>query len=321
MPKREVTKRRLARWQRERRRRRIAILVGALVIAVVVAIIGYGYYATRIAPPRQLLSTVNGTSIRASDYVTALRFYSAPQDSASQIEPEMLLSTLESNELIRQGAAAFGISVSDEEVEQQIRDFLETPDEPQSEEELAELYQQILDYLGVSDTEFREAVAVDLLRSKVDSYLREQVPEEALQVHVLGILVATEEEAQDVVARLEAGEPFAIVAQDVSVDPVSRPKGGDLGWIPEGLKGRDFDDVAFTLEPLTLSQPFSTQQGYWVIEVLEKEEREIDQDVRDQLKAVAFSNWLAEQREEKVERKVDANELEEVHEWALGQIG
>jgi parvulin-like peptidyl-prolyl isomerase len=139
---------------------------------------------------------------------------------------------------------------------------------------------------------------------------------------VHGILVTTEEEAQDVVARLESGEDFADVAPEVSIDIASKESGGDLGWFPEGIKAEEFDAVAFNLEPGTLSEAFSTEQGYWVIEVLEKEDnRPLAEDARQQLGFQSFSDWLQNQWAQKVERKVDVNELEKVHEWALEEIG
>jgi len=314
-PKGEVTKRRLARWQRERRRRRITILIGALVIAAVVGIIVYGVYATREGPPQKLLSTVNGTPIERSDYVNALRLYSSSM-------PEMVIMILEDNELLRQGAVTFGISVTDEEITEQIKASLFPGAEEVSEDEFQESYQQLLDRVGLSDAEFRKFGEVDLLRTQLLNYMMGQLPEAALQVHVQGILVATEEEAQDVVGRLGGGEDFADVAQEVSIEPTSKESGGDLGWFPEGIKVKEFDDVAFGLEPGTLSEPFSTSQGYWVIEVLEREnDRPLAEDVRQQLGSTAFRDWLQNQREQKVEREVDSNELEEVHEWAMEKIG
>ena len=322
-PKREVTRRRLARWQRERRRRRITMFLGALIIAIILAIIGYGYYTTRIAPEREWVTKVgvddSYTLFRGSDYRHALRLCQLGLYPASGDLREDPLFALENDELVRQGAAAFGISVSAEEIDQQIRELVETMDEPQSEEDFEQLYQQLLAGLQLSEEEFRGFMEVDLLRRKLDDYLREQVPESALQVHVHGILVATEEEAEAVIQRLE-GEDFATVAQDMSIDPVSKENGGNLGWIPEGLKGEEFDDFAFDLEPGILSDPFSTPQGYWVIQVLGKEEdREIEEDVREQLRARAFGDWLAAEREEKVERNPNVD-LEKVYQWAVEQI-
>jgi foldase protein PrsA len=292
------------------------LLIGTLVIAAVVGIIICGVYVTRVSTPRQLLSTVNGTSIRASDYVKALRL------SSSSTSPEIVLNTLENNEVIRQGAVTLGISITDEETTEQIKVSLFPDPEEVSEEEFQESYQQLLDSLHLSDESFRSFIEADMLRLRVNEYMVGKTPEAALQVHVQGILVATEEEAQDVVARLGSGEDFADVAQEVSIDPASKESGGDLGWFPEGIKVTEFDAVAFNLELGTLSEPFSTQQGYWVIEVLEKEDnRPLAEAARQQLGSQSFSDWFQNQRAQKVDRKVDVNELEEVHEWAVEKIG
>jgi len=300
-PRREVTRRRLARWQRERRRRRVTTAIGVLVIAVVIGIIIYGVYVTVIAPPRQLLSTVNGTSITAADYREALRLY--PYLGS----PEAPLLILEENELVRQGAGAYHISVTDDEIDQRIRETLEAMDAPLSEEEFEELYQEL-----VADSAFRESVEVELLRGKLEDYLKEQVLDPAEQVNVQAIVVANETAAQVVVDRLD-GEDFASVAEEYG--------DGDLGWLPRGIMSLDFDEVAFSIEIGNVSQPFSTAEGYYIIKVLEKEDRALDEDVKGLLETIAFSRWLEEQREEKVNRKVDEEDLERIYMWALEQIG
>ena len=55
-----------------------------------------------------------------------------------------------------------------------------------------------------------------------------------LEYKVRHILVPEREQADVALARIRAGEDFAIVAQDLSRDPSSNRKGGDLGWsLPE----------------------------------------------------------------------------------------
>ncbi|MFQ5924570.1 MAG: peptidylprolyl isomerase [Dehalococcoidia bacterium] len=316
-PKREVTRRRLARWQQERRRRRITVAIGVLIIAVVIGIVVAGIYATVIAPPGQLLTTVGGQRFYATDYLNVLRLY-FPSGSS----PQAPLSKLEDDELMRQGAAAFGIGVSADEIDQQIRELVATRDEPQSEEDFEQLYQQILAGLQLSDEEFRRFLATELLQPKLEDYLSDQVPEAALQVHVHGILVATEEEAETVIERLEGGEDFADIAQEVSLDSASRDReiSGHMGWFPAGLMAKELDDIAFSLEPGTLSEPVSTEQGYWLIWVLEKvDNRLLAQDAREQLGVIAFGSWLEEERKQKVERNLNVD-LEEIYQWAMRQI-
>ena len=318
-PSREITtRRRLARWQQERRRRRFIVVLGALVIAVVIGIIAVGAYRYWIAMPREVLSTVHGTiatvKFTRSDYLDMLRAY--PQGS-----PATPLLMLEHHELMRQWAEEFGFGVTDDDITEEIKSILFPEDEEVTEEEFEERYQQELALQGISDEHYRWFVGYDLLQGRLDEYLREQVPEEMLQLHVQGILVATEEVAQTVLERLEGGEDFAsLAAEEFNLDPVSKENGGDLGWFPEGLRGEVFDDVAFNLELDEVSQPFAPDGGYYIIKVLEREEnRALDEATREQLKARAFSDWLAAEREEKVKRKANLD-LDKVYEWAIGRL-
>ena len=103
---REVTRRRLARWQREKRRRRITITVGALVVAVIIALIVGGYYVTSVAPQRVWITKV-GTEgaykfFRSSDYVEALRLINLGIYKPSGDKSEAPLVVLETAELVRQ---------------------------------------------------------------------------------------------------------------------------------------------------------------------------------------------------------------------------
>lgn len=309
-PPREITRRRLARWQRERRRRRVTVTIAGLVVAAVIAVIVYGIYATVIAPPGRLLSTVNDTSITAADYVKALRL------NPYVGSPEEPLLALENNELVRQEAAELNIEVTDDEITEEIKSWLFPEDEEVSEEEFQERYQQLLDTLQLSDSEFRETFEVELLRGKLEDYLKElvaEVGEDVPQVHVQAILVTTEEQAQGVIDRLDGGEDFATIAEEYGQGD------GDLGWLPQGIMSLEFDRVAFELEPDTVSEPFSTTEGYYIIKVSGKEDRALDEATRVQLEASAFNYWLEEQREEKVTRNPNID-LEEIYQWALDQI-
>ncbi len=306
-PPREVTRRRLARWQREKRRRRITSAIGVLVIAAVIAVIVYGTYDTVIAPPQQWLSSVNGTRITAADYVKALRL------NPYVTSPEAPLLMLEEDELVRQGAAELDIEVTYDEVTEEIKGMLFGNDTV-SEEEFQQRYQEWLDTLQLSDAELREIVGTGLLQDKLEEHLKGQVPEvgePVPQVHVLAIVVANETAAQRAMDRLDAGEDFASLAAEYG--------DGDLGWLPRGIKSLDFDQVAFALEPSNISEPFSINGRYYIIKVLEEGERALDEATMKKLEANALDRWLEEQREEKVERNPDID-LNAIYQWALGEI-
>jgi len=83
------------------------------------------------------------------------------------------------------------------------------------------------------------------------------------------ILVATQEEAEDVFEKLKHGNDFAEVAQQYSIGP-SAPKGGDIGYVRRTQVVPEFGEVAFNLNDGKISDPVKTQFGWHVILVTER---------------------------------------------------
>ena len=246
-----------------------------------------------------------------------------------------VLDNLIDDELVRQEAKKEGIAVSPEEVQAEIEitfGFERNPPTPtptevitdtdavtetatpvptatrMSEEQFQTTYTTQKDYFqkqfGFSEQEFRALFEIQLLRQKLQAVLGERVPTTEEQVHVRHILVATEEEAQEVVKRLQAGEDFAALALELSTDTTNKETGGDLDWFGRGAMVAEFEAAAFSLEPGKVSDPVKTDFGYHIIEVLEKDpNREMDEYTLNQVKAAALDDWLSTQRySDRVER-------------------
>ncbi len=88
------------------------------------------------------------------------------------------------------------------------------------------------------------------------------------KVHCCHILVKTETEAKIVKNRIEKGEKFGAIAQQVSLCP-SGKKGGDLGTFARGKMVKEFEKTAFALEKGQVSAPVKTKFGYHVIKRIE----------------------------------------------------
>ena len=72
--------------------------------------------------------------------------------------------------------------------------------------------------------------------------------------------------ANEVIARLAAGEEFAALAGELSEDPGSANVGGDLGWNERGVFVLEFEEALFELEEIgQYTQPVQTQYGYHII--------------------------------------------------------
>ncbi len=79
-------------------------------------------------------------------------------------------------------------------------------------------------------------------------------------------------ELEAAAARIAAGEAFETVAQELSQDPGSQVRGGDLGFFARGQMVREFEDAAFALSPGQVSDPVRSDFGFHLIRVEERQE-------------------------------------------------
>ncbi len=182
-----------------------------------------------------------------------------------------------------------------------------TPDTVEAFEDNYKAFRKnVLRASGVNDAYFRKMIEADLLKKKLENVLVPTVPteeeqvqlrytsaknsDEAMtkianlkagvedQVHARHILVATQEEAENAIKQLQAGQDFAALAAEMSTDESNKDSGGDLGWFGRGKMVAPFEEAAFNAEIGLYPFPVQTEFGYHVIEVLEHTEREIDLD-------------------------------------------
>jgi peptidyl-prolyl cis-trans isomerase D len=77
---------------------------------------------------------------------------------------------------------------------------------------------------------------------------------------------------EDLLKQLQKGADFADLARKNSEDPGSGVKGGDLDWIVRGQTVKAFEDTAFSLKPNQLSNVITTEYGFHVIQVQDKQQ-------------------------------------------------
>ena len=156
---------------------------------------------------------------------------------------------------------------------------------------------------GFTEADFRQLVESSLISEKLETALKAEVPTTAEQVHARHILLATQEEADTVLQRLQQGEDFATVAGEVSTDEQTKDSGGDLGWFPQEAvsptiaSDATFATTAFGLQAGELSSVISTTYGYDIIRVDERaDSRALDETNLAAKQDSALSDWLTAQR-------------------------
>jgi peptidyl-prolyl cis-trans isomerase D len=117
------------------------------------------------------------------------------------------------------------------------------------------------------------------------------------QVRASHILLKTEgkdektvrAQAEALLAQAKAGADFAELAKKHSEDEGSASKGGDLDYFGHGKMVKEFDDVAFALEPGQISDVVKSPFGFHIIKVVDKKPEtkrpleEVRQQIADQL--------------------------------------
>jgi peptidyl-prolyl cis-trans isomerase SurA len=76
--------------------------------------------------------------------------------------------------------------------------------------------------------------------------------------------------------RIENGTSFSSMAILYSEDPGSNKKGGEYKAIQRGVFVKEFEAIAFNLKKGQISDPFKTEFGYHIVQLLEKRGEELD---------------------------------------------
>jgi len=189
--------------------------------------------------------------------------------------------------------------------------------------ELPELFLQAIEELqqGEVSKPIRSASGFHILKLASSSSNVEMVT----QTHARHILIRTSadtdddkarESLQDIKKRIEQGEDFADLANEYSEDPGSKIKGGDLGWANPGTFVPAFERVMASLTDGEISDPFKSQFGWHIMQVLERRELDMAKTVMEAKAMQAIRTrkideelrlWLRKIRDEAYVEYVDAS--------------
>jgi len=219
-----------------------------------------------------VVATVSGNPITEADLQMAV---SELDQQFAQLTPDQkraaALSAIIEIRLMAEKAKAAGLDQDDE-----------------FKRKLAFLNERAL-HAQVIEKEISPKVTDEEIKARYDKEIAARPPVE--EVHARHILVKTEDEAKDVIAKLDAGGDFEAIAKEKSSDTGSGANGGDLGFFAKGQMVPEFEAAAFALEPGTYTKtPVKSDFGFHVIKVEEKRNQPpvaFDQ-VKDQIRQLVF---------------------------------
>jgi len=306
-PKRAPTKHQLSKWQRQTKIRRIVIIAAVVFLAGILSWVGYEYYKDyKNDPLREVVLEVNGVDFTMEYYVKMLDAYTAGMNSTDiyyygDYFASMVADEIINAELQKQGAEKLGIEVTTEEIGAGLNKY------------------------GLPDNEaYRDIISATLLQEKLQEYFGSQLPDTMEQAHVQVMLAESEEVADEVITRIEAGGNFTVLAEEFSCNSTIE---GDLGWLPAELMPNTLiADAAFNLTPGEISQPIydetaikdtGTTGGYWLVKVVDRGHHELEETVKEKLIDNHYNDWFEEwKKNSTIENLLD----EEKKSWAVDRV-
>ena len=180
-----------------------------------------------------------------------------------------------------------GVAITDKEIDAMVGQFRDSVAQSGAGN-FDEVVQNQLGLPGGDSTEFRQfasffvarqkiadtLVPTDTVRQQVTDQVNAEANRQVMKATVAHILVDTEDEAKQVIARLDKGEKFEDLAKELSKDPGSKDKGGVYEGVLQGQMVPEFDKATFQdLKPgETTKTPVKTQFGYHVIRLIDRSE-------------------------------------------------
>jgi parvulin-like peptidyl-prolyl isomerase len=252
---------------------------------------------TVIASDEAIVATVNTISISENRYRReVLRYEAALEKStlAAVIIEKQSFDVLEQlilSKLIGQAAREQGLTVTEQQLDEAYTNSISVRGGQAG-------FDKWLEENIYTEVEFQTYLEEQLLATKIQELVLNDVGTNAEQVNARHIVVATREQAEDLRSKIVAGADFATLASTHSLDRSTSLNGGDLGWFPKGLLTTPaLEAEAFALDPGQMGGIVKTEIGFHIIQTMDRDlQRELTPNAAVVVKKAELEKWLSDLR-------------------------
>ncbi len=202
-------------------------------------------------PPDTVVAIVNGKKVTRADVIASAQTLPAEyQSKIDAIFPALIDRQVDLTLLAEEGR------------KQNLQDDAEV------KARIAQITNQVIQEVVIR-RHLAQAMTEDAIKARYERFVAEQPAQ--TEIRASHILVATEEEAKEIIKQLEGGADFAAIAKEKSTDPSAKQNGGDLGYFTAGDMVPEFSQAVFALEKgESTKAPVKSQFGWHVIRVIDK---------------------------------------------------
>jgi len=205
-------------------------------------------------PPDTVVAIVNGKKVTRADVIASAQ--SLPAEYQAKIDaifPALIDRIVDLTLLAEEGR------------KQNLQD------DPEVKARIEQLTGQVIEEVLIR-RHLKTLMTEDALKARYEKFIAEQPPQ--TEIRASHILVATEEEAKEIIRQLEGGADFTALAKEKSTDPSAKQNGGDLGYFTAGEMVPEFSQAVFAMQKGESSKvPVKSQFGWHVIKVVDKRQK------------------------------------------------
>jgi foldase protein PrsA len=168
------------------------------------------------------------------------------------------------------------------------------------EESRAEFFDSLAELYDATEEDYASYIEAQIYRERMLETFEDNVERIQEQVWLRHIRVTDREIIDEIIARLNAGENWDDLAAELSEDSLSKDSGGDLGWLTWDNVTDQFGEEAENIFQAPINgflDPIQTSTGWHLIQVLDRGERSLDEQVFQQAVRKVFNDWLTSQRD------------------------
>ena len=283
---------------------------------------------------KTVLATVGNEKITKGDFDKEMSKYDAQlkqqygddyatndkvKDQITTIKKQQLDSMV-TEKILLQKATELNLKPSDDDINKQIDDQINQYKTQYSEEGQ---WESVLEQNGITEDELKESLKNGIITNAIQEDMLKDVTvtDDEIQAYydenkdskysvgagatVAHILVADEETAKSLKAKLDAGADFATLAKENSTDTGTKDKGGSLGFVAYNSTQlvTEFMDGFKNLKEGEVSDPVKSQYGYHLIKATGLKDAEVTP-LDDTVKAEIKSTLLQQKQKDTFNSKV-----------------
>jgi len=280
-----------------------------LLSSIIIILFSVSAYADDV-----VVAKVNGATFTKKDLETEVdrlipqaTFHRKVTEEKRKLYYDKAIEALVNRELQYQDAVAKGVEVDKEKVNAQMENIRKrfTP----------EKYKAALEKDGITEEKLRaqveKEVLVQAINEKKETEARisekdvkeyyEKNPAKFKQPDTVQLRIITttdEKKAQDILAKIKAGEDFGDIAYKMSEDPY-RVKGGDLGYMHKGMMIPEIEEAASKLKVGEVSDIVKVENAWFIIKLEDKKPEHMlsFEEIKGELKKELEKNRIQELKE------------------------